>query len=163
MQKPDEQSQRPSPLGADLQADLQLIAAEGGCELIHTELKSGQLRFVLDHPDGVTIAHCASFSRQASALLDVDDFGEGRYTLEVTSPGLDRQLHDRQDYERFVDHRVRVRFQDTETGGKRTIVGRLQSFAEVFGGAISVLENDHEDPIVVPLNRVEIARLEIEI
>ena len=163
MQMPEGNNQRPSPFGVDLQLELQAIAAEDGCELIHTELKGDQLRFVLDHPEGVTIAHCSAFSRQASALLDVDDFGDGRYTLEVSSPGLDRQLRDRRDYERFLDRRVRVRFIDVETGRKRTIVGRLQSFAEQAGGAIRVLENDTEEPIVVPLNRVEIARLEIEL
>ncbi len=162
MQTPEGRSQRPSPLGRDLELELRAIAAEGGCELIDSELKGDQLRLVLDHPKGVTLEHCSAFSRQASALLDVDDFGEGRYTLEVSSPGLDRQLHDRQDYERFVDHRVRVRFTDTDTGGKRTVVGRLQSFANEEGGLITVLENDEEEPIVVPLNRVEIARLEIE-
>ena len=74
----------------------------------------------------MTLADCEHVSRQVSALLDVLDFGTGRYVLEVSSPGLDRQLYKPRDYDRFAGRLARVTFQDPETGKKKTVVARLQ-------------------------------------
>src|SRR5690349_9446948 len=87
---------------AELTPELEQIATAAGCELLHVELKGGILRLVLDKPDGgVNLEDCQHVSKQASALLDVLDFGKSRYVLEVTSPGPDRQLYRPRDYERF--------------------------------------------------------------
>src|SRR6185369_3709461 len=77
---------------AELQPELEAIAESAGCELVHVEIKGGVLRLFLDKPEGITLADCEHVSKLASAYLDVVDFGKSRYVLEVSSPGLDRQL-----------------------------------------------------------------------
>ena len=75
---------------AEITPEIEQVAQAAGCELVHAELKGGVLRLFVDRPEGVTLADCQLVSRQVSALLDVLDFGTGRYVLEVSSPGLDR-------------------------------------------------------------------------
>ena len=81
-------------LDANLENELTELVADEGLELLATELVgSGPrtvLRLVIDGPSGVTLDECADISRQASAFLDVSDPIRHTYTLEVTSPGLDR-------------------------------------------------------------------------
>ncbi len=122
------------------------------------------LRLVLDRPDeGITLADCEAVSRQASAVLDVADFGRARYTLEVSSPGLDRELYGPKDYARFVGRLARVTFQAPEAKTKRTITGRLESFREEGGCEIEVRIADTGERLVLPLSQIQKARLEIEL
>jgi ribosome maturation factor RimP len=153
------------PLTPELIAELEAITAEGGCELLHAEFKGGVLRLVLDRLGGaVSLADCEVVSKQASALLDVVDFGPGRYTLEVSSPGLDRRLYGRRDYQRFTGKRVRVTYRTPEEA-RRTVIGRLTAFRSAGGGEIDVAEGGLEEGAVltVPLERVEMTRLVPEI
>jgi len=76
----------------ELGAELAGIAAAQGCELLQVEFQAGTLRLILDREGGVRLEDCETVSKLASAFLDVRNFGPGRYTLEVSSPGLDRQL-----------------------------------------------------------------------
>lgn len=141
-----------------LREELAAVAADAGCDLLEAGFHGGVLRLVLDHPEGVTLAHCETVSRQASALLDVSDFGPGRYTLEVSSPGLDRKLYGTSDYERFRGERVKVTWRSPEAG-KRTIVGGLEGFRPEQGGALLVAGEDgaqHE----IRINDLVEARLE---
>jgi ribosome maturation factor RimP len=134
------------------------------------------LRIFVDRPEGgVTIADCELVSRQVSALLDVLDFGQSRYVLEVSSPGLDRQLYKPRDYDRFAGSLVRVTFQDPETGKKKTVVARLQGLRRAEGAPdedAQVLLAEEAPPkakdkagetLAVPLKNVTLARLEIEL
>lgn len=142
----------------ELRDELAAVAADAGCELLEADFRGGVLRLVLDHPEGVTLAHCETVSRQASALLDVTDFGPGRYTLEVSSPGLDRRLYGARDYERFQGERVKVTWRSPERG-KHTIVGGLDAFRPEQGGALVVTAEDgtqHE----IRINELVEARLE---
>ncbi|HEX2254745.1 MAG TPA: ribosome maturation factor RimP [Thermoanaerobaculia bacterium] len=156
-------------LDPDLRAEFEAIADSIGCELVEAESKGGTLRLFIDRPDGgVTLADCERVSRLVSALLDVVDFGKDRYVLEVSSPGLDRQLYRPRDYERFTGQRVRVTFLEPDGGGKRTVVGRLERFRPVAtqgqgaeGGEITVVTDDDER-LELPLEQVQVARLEIE-
>ena len=75
---------------------------------------------------GVSLGDCEHVARQASALLDVLDFGKGRYLLEVSSPGLDRQLYGPRDYRRFLGRLARVTYE--VAGARRTVVARLAEF-----------------------------------
>jgi ribosome maturation factor RimP len=156
------------PLDPELIAELEAIAAESSCELLHAELKGGVLRLFLDREDGgVNLGDCEVVSKQVSALLDVLDFGRGRYTLEVSSPGLDRQLYRPRDYERFTGHLVRVTYRTPEADAKRTVVGRLEAYRPDEGGEggeIDVRERDARDAVsTIPLDRVMVARLEVEL
>ncbi|HVT57422.1 MAG TPA: hypothetical protein VHR45_03395 [Thermoanaerobaculia bacterium] len=75
--------------------------------------------------EGVSLADCERVARQVSALLDVLDFGAGRYLLEVSSPGLDRPLYRPRDYHRFLGRRARVTFEEPGAHSKKTVSGRL--------------------------------------
>src|SRR5437764_15262563 len=121
---------------AEIIPELEAVAAASGCELLAAELKGGVMRLILDRPEGgVTLADCEHVSRQASALLDVLDFGAGRYVLEVSSPGLDRQLYRPQDYDRFAGRLARVTYTDPETGKKKTEVARPQGLRRAAGAS----------------------------
>jgi ribosome maturation factor RimP len=72
----------------------------------------------------ISIDDCANISRALSALLDVEDPIEGSYTLEVSSPGLDRPLLKLKDYERYAGHEARVET-SAAIEGRRKFKGRL--------------------------------------
>jgi ribosome maturation factor RimP len=151
-------------LDDELEAEFAAIAAGAGCELVHAEWKGGVLRLFIDRPEGVTHAHCERVSKQVSALLDVVDFGAGRYLLEVSSPGLDRQLYRAGDYRRFTGRLVRVTYVPGG-GAKRTVVGRLAELRAggEDGGEVAVIESASEGRLDVPLAAIATARLEIEL
>jgi ribosome maturation factor RimP len=145
-----------------LVTELQAIAEGSGCELVRVEFKGGVLRLVLDRePGGVSHEDCASVSRQASALLDVVDFGPARYTLEVSSPGLDRQLYGAGDYARFAGRLARITVQPPGER-KRTVVARLSGFDPAAGGRETVTDEKGETQVIA-LPQVLKARLEIEL
>lgn len=157
---------------AEIIPELEAVAAASGCELLHAELKGGVMRLILDKPEGVTLADCEHVSKQASALLDVLDFGSGRYVLEVSSPGLDRQLYRPQDYERFAGRLARVTMDDPETGKKKTVVARLEGLrrpptadaaAGPEGAEVLLKDDKSGERQSIPLKNVKLARLEIEL
>lgn len=154
---------------SELTPELEQIAAAAGCELLHAELRGGILRLVLDRPEGITLADCEHVSKQVSALLDVLDFGKSRYVLEVTSPGLDRQLYRPRDYERFTGRLARVTLEGPEAGRKQTVVARLQEYRPAPLGdpedaAEVVLADDKTgERRTVRLKDIRLARLEIEL
>ena len=93
-------------LEKEVQDQLAAIVADEGLELIATEVVgSGSktiLRLIVDGTDGVHLDRCASVSRQASVMLDVEDPIHHHYTLEVSSPGLDRKLYNKDDFDRHI-------------------------------------------------------------
>ena len=144
----------------EVQTEIADAAASSGCELLHAQLAGSQLRVILDREGGVTITDCEQVAKKLSAVLDMLDFGDSRYLLEVSSPGLDRQLYGPRDYGRFGGHLTRVTWSDAERG-KRTDVGRLAPFAE--GEDRIVLATEQGDEIEVPLTSIQEARLEVEL
>ena len=89
------------------------------------------LRVYIDEPErGVTIEDCERASREISALLDVNDPVAGRYTLEVSSPGLERPLFTLEHFARFVGAQVKINVNLPLDGRRR------------FQGAISAVEGD---------------------
>ena len=150
-------------LSQTIEGELRRIAESEGCELLEIEFKGGVLRFFIDHPDGVTLEQCESFSKQASAVLDVEDFGPASYVLEVSSPGLDRKLYGTGDYRRFTGRLVRVTFRVPESGRKRTVVGTLEAFSEAGGGRLSLRDRETGETLELPLEQVALARLEIDL
>jgi ribosome maturation factor RimP len=149
-------------LSPTIESELRRIATSEGCELLEVEYHGGLLRFILDHPDGVTLERCESFSKQASAVLDLEDFGSSSYVLEVSSPGLDRKLYGPRDYERFLGKLVRVTFRAPETGRRRTVVGVLESFSH-DAGRIGIRVREKGEALEVPLADVTVARLEVDL
>lgn len=77
------------------------------------------LRLVIDHPDRqVTVEDCEAVSRQVSRILDVEDPLPERYTLEVSSPGIERALHKLEHFERFVGYQAKVKLKTPFEGRK---------------------------------------------
>jgi ribosome maturation factor RimP len=95
-----------------------------GVEFVGSE-HNGILRVYIDKPGGVTIDDCAQVSHQLSALLDVEDPIGHRYSLEVSSPGIDRPLFKLDDYRRFVGLRARIKLA-TPLQGRRNFTGQLR-------------------------------------
>ncbi|HYU35861.1 MAG TPA: ribosome maturation factor RimP [Thermoanaerobaculia bacterium] len=155
---------------AELEPEIARIAEAAGSELWHVELKGGTLRLFLDKPEGVTLSDCEHVSKQVSAYLDVVDFGKSRYVLEVSSPGLDRQLHRPRHAERFVGSKVRVTLEDPGTGRRRTVVGRLEAFERPAGeeapeedARVVVVTEPGDERLTVSWRDIKQARLEIEL
>ncbi len=110
---------------------LERLAASEGLELLAVEVGGTAhrpvVRLVIDrHQGGVALADCESVSRQASALLDAHDPFPGAFTLEVSSPGIDRKLYNQNDFVRFAGSAVRVRMKPTWPA-PRVIEGLLEA------------------------------------
>lgn len=116
-----------------IHAIVERVAASSGLEVVEIELRGGgksrMLRIFIDKPDGVTHEDCASVSREVSTIFDVEDaMPGGAYTLEVSSPGLDRKLLRAADFERFQGSRVKLTTKEP-VNGNRHFEGRLECFA----------------------------------
>ena len=112
------------------------VAVSEGFYLVDVELKGGRsntlLRVYIDKAGGITHADCQKVSEQLSAMLDVEDPFPGSYTLEVSSPGLDRELRKPGDYEHFAGRRARVILREP-VEGQTVFEGRL---AGLEGGLV---------------------------
>ena len=99
------------------------VLQEAGYELVEVEFVPGKgggtLRFYIDGPEGIDVDDCAKASHVLSELLDADDPIQGEYSLEVSSPGLDRVLRTPAHFAQFVDSRVKVELQVPRDGRKR--------------------------------------------
>jgi len=118
------------------------VAASSGLEVVDVEFRGGgnarMLRVFLDKPAapggdplaGVTHGDCANFSREFGTILDVEDtVPGGSYTLEVSSPGLDRKLSRPADFERFTGSRLKLMTRQP-LNNNRHFEGRLESFRD---------------------------------
>jgi ribosome maturation factor RimP len=110
------------------------VAGSEGLEVVEVEVKGGgNSRFVrisIDKPEGVTHADCELVSQQVGTILDVEDVVPGgRYTLEVSSPGVERKLVKPADFERFQGKKVKIALR-TAIDGRRNFEGTLAGFAE---------------------------------
>jgi ribosome maturation factor RimP len=110
------------------------VSSMHGVELVEAELRGGgkarMLRVTIDKPEGVTHEDCANVSRDLSTVLDVEDaVPGGSYTLEVSSPGLDRKLLKPEDFRRFSGSRVKLMTREP-VNGNRHFEGRLESFSD---------------------------------
>jgi ribosome maturation factor RimP len=107
------------------------VAASSDLEVVEVELRGGgkarMLRIVIDKPAGITHEDCAHLSREVGTILEVEDAISGSYTLEVSSPGLDRKLIRPEDYQRFTGSRIKLTTQQP-VNGNRHFEGRLESF-----------------------------------
>ncbi len=137
------------------------VTASEGLELVEVELRGAGnnqvLRLFIDKPGGVTLADCENVSHQVGTILDVEDVIAAHYTLEVSSPGLDRKLLKPADYERFRGRKARIKLRHPQEG-RSNFVGWL---AELDQGQVS-LEVEGGAKVRFPLEEVVTARLVVE-
>ena len=148
-------------LDQTLRTELATMVADEGLELLATEVvgagPKAVLRLIVDGPDGVNLDHCASVSRQASAMLDVEDPIGHHYTLEVSSPGLDRKFYQQDDYDRFAGQRVAIRMVPTyreHRGVVGELLGRQNDTVRIF--------DDSGQEILLPIDEIFEARLDVD-
>ena len=98
-----------SPVAATVYTLLAPVIATADAELVDVDWNGGTLQVVIDHPDGVDIDRLASVNRLVSPILDQHDPVPGRYTLEVSSPGVERPLRRTDHYHRAVGETVIVK------------------------------------------------------
>jgi ribosome maturation factor RimP len=144
------------------------IAAGHGLEIFDVQFRreaSGMvLRIRIDRPgpaataeECVSVADCAAISRDLGAVLDVEDVVPAAYTLEVSSPGLDRPLRHAEDYRRFAGRRAKIVLRE-KVGGQGFLKGRL---AGVEDGDL-LMDADDGVRHRVPLGVISRANLEVE-
>jgi ribosome maturation factor RimP len=144
------------------------VAASYGLELFDVQYRregGGMvLRIQIDRPgpaataeDSVSVEDCARVSRDVSAILDVDDVVPTAYTLEVSSPGLDRPLARADDYRRFAGRRAKVVMREA-VDGQKYFKGRLGGFED---GHV-LIEGEDRRTHRVPLGVITRANLEVE-
>lgn len=112
------------------------------------------LRIFIDDADkGIAVEDCEKVSRQVSGVMDVEDPIQSEYTLEVSSPGMDRPLFQLHQYEEFAGHRVQIRLR-MAFEGRRKFQGLLKG---VEGEDVVVVVDDHE--YLLPFDSIERANI----
>jgi len=137
-------------------------ALERGLELVHVELAGGAhspiVRVFIDKPGGVTHEDCSGVSEHVGTILDVEDFIHAAYTLEVSSPGLERGLYRPEDYERFAGRLAKLKTR-ASLGGQRNFRGRIVA----FDGEDVLFDDKTTGRVRVPFSEIAKANLEIDI
>jgi ribosome maturation factor RimP len=138
------------------------VASDVGLEIVEVQLLGGGqsrlLRIFIDKPQGVSHADCEYVSQNVGTILDVEDVVPGTgYTLEVSSPGVERKLTRPREFERFVGQKVKVVLRQP-VENQRHWVGALKSYAQ----GIITLEPSPGRSVQFPLEQVEKANLKFE-
>ena len=144
------------------------VAASYGLEIFDVQFRREApgmvLRIQIDKPgsqataeDSVSVDDCAKVSRDLSAIFDVDDVVPGQYTLEISSPGLDRPLTRAEDYARFAGRRAKLVMRE-KIDGQGYFKGQLGG---VEDGHV-LIEGEDRRTHRVPLNVITRANLEVD-
>ena len=112
-------------------------------------------RIFIDSPNGVSVDDCSKVSRQVSAMMDVEDPFQSRYSLEVSSPGIDRPLFELKHFEQHVGSQVKIRLQ-SPINQQRQFKGILK---RVEGESIHLLVEGSEKEVVLPYAAVDKANI----
>jgi ribosome maturation factor RimP len=104
------------------------VTEKAGIEFVHCEIAGSKrnptVRLIIDKPGGVSLEDCARISREVEAVLDQDDFIPTSYVIEVSSPGIERELYSLADFERFSGQDARVKA-NKPIGGQRNFAGKI--------------------------------------
>ena len=137
-------------------------AEENDLEFVHAQISGTSKNLVItvfiDKPDGVTHEDCSKVSRRLDAILDEEDFIPSAYLLEVSSPGLERELYNKNDFEKFAGSLARIKISSAINGQKN------------FRGRIIAVESDEiifddktNGTVRIPYSSVVKANLEIDL
>ena len=119
-------------VGEKLEPLIENVVARMGYELWGCQYAAdggGLLRVYIDHPEGIDLDDCSAVSHQLSGVLDVEDPINMAYTLEVSSPGLDRPLFKAEHYQRFAGNKVQIKLK-WPMEGRRKFSGDLQGLSD---------------------------------
>ena len=152
----------PGLVASKIEEIAQRVVESEGMELVEVEVKGGgsqrMVRISIDKPEGVTHADCELVSQQVGTILDVEDVVPGgRYTLEVSSPGVERKLLKPRDYQRFQGKKVKIALRDP-IEGRRHWEGTLAHFED----SQVTLEAAPGKIIQFPLDQVQKANLKFD-
>lgn len=128
------------------------VLARHSAELVDVQVRRGRtqlVRVIADRPDGIDLETCARVSAELSRMLDLEDPIPGRYTLEVSSPGLDRPLRTAGDFRRNVGRKVRIVLAE----------GQHEGVIEEVGADQVTVRSDRDERVEVPLAEVVKARI----
>ncbi|RTE64671.1 ribosome maturation factor RimP [Amphritea opalescens] len=123
-----------------------------GIEMV-SQGRHSMLRIYIDAENGIGVDDCANVSRQVSGILDVEDPISGEYTLEVSSPGMDRPLFTLEQYKAFVGHVLQVKLR-MPFDGRRRFKGVLKGFEDED----IVLVVDQEE-YLLPIDHIDKANI----
>src|SRR5881394_1622650 len=133
-----------------------------GLEMVHTEIAGPEghpiVRVFIDKPGGVTHDDCSDLSTQIGTSLDVEDFIHSAYTLEVSSPGLERGLYKLDDYQRFAGNQAKLRTR-VAVGNQRNFRGRIVG---VRNDQV-IFEDRTSGRVALPFDSIAKANLEIDV
>jgi ribosome maturation factor RimP len=145
---------------------VQPILDDCGYELVDLQYKSEgsrmALRLLIDKPGGITLDDCVSVSREVGAILEIEDPIRGAYRLEVSSPGLDRPLRKRADFERFAGSKAKLKTlsmldPDDRGRARKTFTGELLGLE---GEAVKLQLDDKQGGVaLIALSEIERASL----
>lgn len=128
-----------------------------GCSIWGVEYLSqgrhSKLRLYIDREGGVDVDNCAEISRHVSDLLDVEEFNQNTYTLEVSSPGMDRILFHEEQYQDYVGAQIEARL-NFPFEGKKKYTGQLAGMEDHN----VVLRVDDEE-YLLPIENIQKARV----
>lgn len=124
-----------------------------GMEL-HPRSTNALLRVYIDSAAGITVDDCQSVSHQVSGVLDVENPFSASYTLEISSPGLDRPLFELAHFQRFIGSEVRIHLRQL-LNGRRKLIGNI---ARIEAGDVVIVDSTGQE-WQVPLEQIEKARL----
>jgi ribosome maturation factor RimP len=138
------------------------IAEENGLELVHVQVagtgRNLTVRVFIDKEGGVTHEDCTKVSRQLDAILDAEDFIASAYLLEVSSPGLERELYNLKDFERFVGKLAKVKT-NTAIDGQKNFRGNIAAIEDEE----IVFSDKTKGTVRFPYSAVAKANLEIDL
>jgi len=137
-------------------------AIDHGLELVHVEVAGPDghpiVRVFIDKPGGVTHDDCSEVSHHLGTVLDVEDFIHSAYTLEVSSPGIERGLYKRADYERFAGNTAKLKTR-VALKGQRNFRGRIVG----IDGDEVIFDDRTSGRTMIPLESIAKANLEIDV
>jgi ribosome maturation factor RimP len=138
------------------------VAIDHGLELVHAEVAGPDnkpiVRVFIDKPNGVTHQDCSEVSLHVGTVLDVEDFIHAAYTLEVSSPGIERGLYKPQDYERFAGNLAKLKT-------RKPINGQRNFRGQVLGieGEQVLFEDRTSGRVQIPFDTITKANLEFDV
>lgn len=139
------------------------VAEDYGYELIEVKLlgkgKRTILRVYIDKEGGITLNDCEYFSRRLENILDIEDPIKGSYTLEVSSPGLNRPLKRIEDFKKNIGKMVRL-ITDQKINNQTFFIGRI---LDVTDDSLRLLIKEGKKEVIIPFKLIDRANLEIEL